>query len=125
MDCSSCHAVHGAIADRMLNRPTLNETCFQCHAEKRGPFLYEHAPVREDCAACHTPHGSNHPVLLKTRVPQLCQQCHMAVFHPSEVYTGPDTANGIADIHQLERGCMNCHQEVHGSNHPSGVRWTR
>ncbi|MEN8183367.1 MAG: DmsE family decaheme c-type cytochrome [Myxococcota bacterium] len=125
MECSSCHNPHGSIGPGLLKRPTLNETCYQCHAEKRGPFLWEHAPVREDCSLCHTPHGSNHPVLLRTRVPQLCQQCHMAAFHPSTAYTGPDFATPRLDIHSLEEGCMNCHSEVHGSNHPSGVRQIR
>jgi DmsE family decaheme c-type cytochrome len=125
LDCSGCHAPHGSVGPKLLNRPTLNETCYQCHAEKRGPFLWEHAPVREDCSICHTPHGSNHPTLLETRVPQLCQQCHMAEFHPSTAYTGPDFQTPALDFHALERGCLNCHTEVHGSNHPSGVRWTR
>ncbi len=125
IDCSDCHNTHGSIATANLRRPTLNETCYQCHAEKRGPFLWEHAPVREDCASCHTPHGSNHPALLKGRVPQLCQQCHLAVFHPSTAYTGPNAAAGDLDFHVVEKGCLNCHSEVHGSNHPSGVRWTR
>ena len=125
IDCSDCHNTHGTIATANLRRPTLNETCYQCHAEKRGPFLWEHAPVREDCANCHTPHGSNHPALLKGRVPQLCQQCHLAVFHPSAAYTGPNAAAGDLDFHVVEKGCLNCHSEVHGSNHPSGVRWNR
>jgi hypothetical protein len=25
----------------------------------------------------------------------------------------------------LMKNCLNCHTEVHGSNHPSGVRFTR
>jgi len=46
------------------------------HAERRGPFLWSHQPVQEDCTTCHTPHGSNNPALLKARTPWLCQQCH-------------------------------------------------
>lgn len=125
MECSSCHNPHGSMGPQLLVRPTLNETCYQCHAEKRGPFLWEHAPAREDCSTCHTPHGSNHPTLLQTRVPQLCQQCHVAAFHPSTAYTGPDLGAPSLDFHSLEEGCMNCHSEVHGSNHPSGVRQIR
>ena len=123
--CSDCHNIHGSIGPANLARTTLNETCYQCHAEKRGPFLWEHAPAREDCSICHTPHGSNHPALLKGRVPQLCQQCHQAAFHPSTAYTGPNPPAGAADFHVVEKGCLNCHSEVHGSNHPSGVRFTR
>ena len=39
--------------------------CFKCHGDKRGPFTFEHAPVRlEGCAACHEPHGSANPRML-------------------------------------------------------------
>jgi hypothetical protein len=58
-------------------------------------------------------------------VPLLCQQCHMSAFHPSTAYVGPDPSVGRADIHLVAKGCLNCHSEVHGSNHPSGVRFTR
>jgi DmsE family decaheme c-type cytochrome len=123
--CSSCHDPHGSMGPSLLAKPTLNETCYQCHAEKRGPHLWEHAPAREDCSLCHDPHGTNHRPMLKARGPWLCQQCHMAGFHPSTVYTASGIPPTDADDHLLARNCMNCHTEVHGSNHPSGVRWTR
>lgn len=125
MRCSDCHNPHGSTGPSLLARSNVNETCYRCHAEKRGPFLWEHAPVREDCSNCHEPHGSNHPSLLKNRGPYLCQQCHLAAFHPSTAYTangllGPSPADQL-----LTRNCLNCHTEVHGSNHPSGPRFTR
>jgi DmsE family decaheme c-type cytochrome len=127
--CSDCHNPHGSMAPFQLAKPTLNDTCYQCHAEKRGPFLWEHAPAREDCAICHTPHGSNHPSLLVNRMPLLCQQCHMAAFHPSSAYTGANASvqpqSSRLDFHVAGKGCLNCHSEVHGSNHPSGPRLTR
>jgi DmsE family decaheme c-type cytochrome len=126
LECSDCHDPHGSMGSGNLARPTLNQTCYECHAEKRGPFLWEHAPVRDDCSICHEPHGSNNPSLLRTRMPQLCQQCHIASGHPNNPYGGPNPGPPI----QIERrvgalSCLNCHTEVHGSNHPSGVRWTR
>jgi DmsE family decaheme c-type cytochrome len=125
VQCSDCHNPHGSMGPSMLARTTLNETCYQCHAEKRGPFLWEHAPVREDCSNCHQPHGSNHPNMLRARQPYLCQQCHMATRHPSTAYDGPDVRGAGGRRQQAEAGCRNCHTEVHGSNHPSGVRWIR
>jgi len=134
INCSDCHNPHGSMGQPNLARPTLNETCYQCHAEKRGPFLWEHPPVREDCSICHEPHGSNNPTLLKRRMPQLCEECHLASFHPSTGYGGPVLVNpgGLAPQPQLQGdrrvvagSCLNCHSEVHGSNHPSGPRWTR
>jgi DmsE family decaheme c-type cytochrome len=125
VECSDCHNPHGSMAPHLLAQPTLNETCYQCHADKRGPFLWEHPPARENCAICHAPHGSNNPTLLVNRLPMLCQQCHMSAFHPSTAYTGPAPGAGRADIHVVAKSCLNCHAEVHGSNHPSGVRFTR
>jgi DmsE family decaheme c-type cytochrome len=131
ISCSDCHNPHGSMGPTNLVKPTLNETCYTCHAEKRGPFLWEHAPVAEDCGICHTPHGSNHPTLLKARAPQICQSCHVASRHPGTAYGGPDyTApfpggTAVMDRRVGSKNCLNCHVEVHGSNHPGGARWTR
>ena len=123
--CSSCHNPHGGKGPSNLIEASVNETCYSCHAEKRGPFLIEHPPAREDCTTCHQPHGSNNAPLLKMRVPWLCQSCHFANFHPSTAYSGAQVPpNGVAQ-QLLAKGCANCHQQVHGSNHPSGWRWTR
>jgi DmsE family decaheme c-type cytochrome len=123
--CSQCHTPHGSAGPNMLVKSTANETCYQCHAEKRGPFLWEHSPAREDCGTCHDPHGSNYQPMLKTSGPLLCQQCHMANYHPSTAYTGTGIVPVGAENKLLSKNCRNCHDEVHGSNHPSGVRWTR
>lgn len=127
MTCSECHSTHGAVAASLLARPTLNQTCYTCHAEKRGPFLWEHAPVAENCTLCHTPHGSIHPTLLVKRPPLLCQQCHSQAGHPSLALTGANLPGGTGGPSGflLARGCPNCHSQVHGSNHPSGVKLMR
>ncbi len=128
MACSDCHNAHGSSGPNLLVGTTLNETCYSCHAEKRGPFLWEHAPVREDCGTCHRPHGSTQAALLKARSPWLCQECHLAQFHPSTAYSGtglPGATTPSGAQQMLGKGCGNCHSQVHGSNHPSGVRKTR
>jgi len=96
-----------------------------CHADKRGPFLFEHPPATEDCSLCHLPHGSVNENLLATRTPFLCQQCHSAAFHPSQLNDGQGLPNANASPFLLGQNCMNCHPQVHGSNHPSGARLTR
>jgi len=102
VNCFSCHKVHAP----------------GCHTEKRGPFLWEHAPVRENCATCHDPHGSNNPGLLKSKGPFLCTQCHQYGGHVNVPrYNRASATYG--------KGCINCHTRVHGSNHPSGVKFTR
>jgi DmsE family decaheme c-type cytochrome len=124
--CSDCHNPHGSTTDHLLAQETVNETCYECHAEKRGPFLWEHQPARDDCTTCHTPHGSTHKNLLVARGPWLCQQCHLASFHPSGAYDGSGLARTTTpNRNLLANNCLNCHSEVHGSNHPSGVRFTR
>lgn len=123
--CTECHNTHGSITDSLLARPTLNETCYTCHAEKRGPLLWEHAPVPEDCTLCHTPHGSIHPALLTKRPPLLCQQCHSQAGHPSVAQTTDGLPGGTPSGFLLVGGCLNCHSQVHGSNHPSGVKLMR
>ncbi|WP_351089807.1 cytochrome c3 family protein, partial [Shewanella sp. S1-49-MNA-CIBAN-0167] len=83
MTCIDCHSPHGSMSESALNKPTVNDTCYSCHAEKRGPFLWEHAPVTENCVSCHNPHGSVNDNMLESRAPQLCQQCHANDGHAS------------------------------------------
>ena len=125
MDCSGCHAPHGEQTANGMARQTLNDTCFECHAEKRGPYLWEHAPVTEDCGDCHAPHGSNHPGMLSQRGPLLCQSCHSQAGHPSVPYQDSALAGGTASAFLLGQNCLNCHSQVHGSNHPSGSKLMR
>ena len=121
MACSDCHQPHGSPNEAMLASLTINQNCYQCHAEKRGPYLWEHAPVTEDCTLCHRTHGSNHPALLTRRAPILCQQCHARSGHPSIGRSGEFLPEGRPSVFLLSGSCLNCHSQVHGSNHPSGA----
>lgn len=127
--CSDCHNAHGSTGPKLLVKNTVNETCYTCHADKRGPFLWEHPPVSDDCSNCHTSHGSNISPLLKARPPWLCQGCHAGDTHTTPAFSGrqlPPAAGGTAPSAQmLLRACLNCHSAIHGSNHPSGPRFTR
>jgi DmsE family decaheme c-type cytochrome len=119
--CNDCHNPHGSTTPKLLVAASTNDQCYQCHTEKRGPFLWEHAPVREDCTTCHTPHGSNHAKLQKTAVPYLCQQCHSNTRHPGTLYDANTLAGAVRPSNrEFNRGCLNCHSAIHGSNHPSG-----
>ena len=126
MSCADCHNPHGSLTAALLKTDTVNENCYQCHAEKRGPFLFEHAPVRDSCVNCHTPHGSNQHALLVAPIPFLCQQCHSHTRHPNDLLTAQSLGPGAnPDERLLARGCITCHAQVHGSNHPSGARFHR
>jgi len=138
MTCADCHAVHGSAGPKLARKDSVNDTCYTCHAEKRGPFVHQHQPVTEDCASCHNPHGSSIAGMLKARAPILCQQCHTphvaggvgalggqpGVFPPavpgqaqSEV-TATSGGKNVVNMWQ-GRSCMNCHTQVHGSNNPA------
>jgi DmsE family decaheme c-type cytochrome len=119
--CSNCHNPHGTVTEKLIRQASVNDNCYTCHAEKRGPFLWEHAPVRENCLNCHVPHGSNYENLLKVARPRLCNECHSTVHSP--------TAGGGLGLpntpYVLGRACGNCHSNIHGSNHPNGVYFLR
>jgi DmsE family decaheme c-type cytochrome len=127
--CSDCHNPHGGLGPKLLHEPTANDVCFTCHAGLRGPFLWEHPPASDDCTHCHTPHGSNIPPLLKARPPWLCQSCHAGSVHTTPALSGRALAPGAGgtnpSVQLLGRACLNCHSAIHGSNHPSGARFTR
>jgi len=124
MDCTACHNPHGSTNVRMLKVGNwINETCTSCHAEKRGPFLWDHAPVREACNTCHDPHGSNNDRMLVAKLPMLCQRCHIGTRHPSTIYDGTQLAAGSNRL--IGRGCVNCHAQIHGSNSPAGNAFLR
>ena len=118
MQCSTCHNPHGSQTEKLINANSVNEMCYSCHQEKRGPFLWEHAPVRENCLTCHSPHGSNNERLLTLRSPQVCQSCHAQQRH--QVVVGRPNA-----MWNINRSCSNCHSFIHGSNHPSGAVLTQ
>ncbi len=136
--CSDCHNPHGSSAPKLMVKDTVNETCYTCHAEKRGPFLWEHSPVVDDCTNCHTPHGSTKPALLKARAPWLCQECHSGD-HGAAINSGANlptgnatTVNGLQPLGNQSpraqtnaRACLNCHVLIHGSNHPAGAKFQR
>jgi DmsE family decaheme c-type cytochrome len=116
--CTNCHNPHGSPNPKLLLTATVNETCYKCHAERRGPFLFEHPPVMENCVTCHDAHGSNNPQLLKVRQPRLCNDCHAVSGHN----VAPQLAT---NRFVFNRSCTNCHSAIHGSNSPAGSRFQR
>jgi DmsE family decaheme c-type cytochrome len=124
MTCTSCHDPHGSTNVRLLKIGNwVNETCVSCHTEKRGPFLWDHAPVREACNTCHDPHGSNNDRMLVAKLPMLCQRCHIGTRHPSTIYDGAQL--NARSNRLIGRGCVNCHAQIHGSNSPAGNAFLR
>jgi DmsE family decaheme c-type cytochrome len=122
MTCTNCHNPHGSVygTESLLRQASINDNCYTCHADKRGPFLFEHVPVRENCLNCHDAHGSNHESMLKVARPRLCAQCH-GFAHGGQ--TGMNTTNNA--FYTLQHSCNNCHSQIHGSNSPSGAYFHR
>jgi DmsE family decaheme c-type cytochrome len=127
MQCSDCHNPHGAFAPtwrsglrpRMQDQHAGEQSCVRCHTDKRGPFVFEHPPVRiEGCESCHVPHGSmNTRMLTRPVVFTLCLECH----------NGAGTFGRQGDGIKIQtpshnmldpkfRTCTTCHFRIHGSN---------
>ncbi len=112
--CTECHNQHGGFLTRQLRSTAAQEQiCGKCHMETHGPFVFEHAPQKtEGCMACHAPHGSQNPRLLKrAQVNQLCLECHTR--------SSLSAARGTPGFHtqeQMFQACTLCHVRIHGSN---------
>ena len=122
MSCIDCHNPHGSAGLRQTQIVNANEPgCFKCHGDKRGPFTYEHAPVRlEGCLTCHEPHGSANPrMLTRHEVSFQCLECHSNIGLAGGG-TNTGAMGGIPPaFHDLRsarfRNCTLCHVKVHGS----------
>jgi DmsE family decaheme c-type cytochrome len=126
MECTSCHSPHGSTNPSMLRfGPSVNDACASCHTEKRGPYLWEHAAVVDSCTNCHDPHGSSFERMLSTKVPMLCQRCHVTTRHPPTVYENYARQNTTSANRIVGRSCVVCHQNIHGSNAASGEFFLR
>jgi DmsE family decaheme c-type cytochrome len=109
--CSDCHDTHGTFGNNQLRSTAdQNQICTKCHTETRGPFVYEHAPVKaEGCLSCHTPHGSQNARLLNMpNINTTCNQCHSPV--------ASATVHGMSAGSSEITPCISCHTMIHGSN---------
>ena len=114
--CTSCHDLHSEGLETALREEAPDElVCFSCHTDKKGPFVFEH--VTEfvgDCRTCHETHGSsNQAHLTRTRVAQLCLECHST---STLNLLGPQPPSRHDLYTPRYQNCTVCHIAVHGSN---------
>jgi predicted CXXCH cytochrome family protein len=118
MTCSDCHNPHGGFEQKQVKLAVgADASCIRCHANKQGPFVFEHGPLKlEGCTACHAPHGSANARLLKRpTVRQTCFECHTGI--TDELSPGTPSRHNQALIR--EQQCTVCHSAIHGSNSSS------
>ena len=119
MDCASCHNPHGTTSPKLVKAISTRELCFNCHAQYRGPFVFQHPPVLEDCFNCHQPHGSAYPSLLKLPPIRLCRECHVTFHNTPFTIGGPGSRRTRIGM-MAGSACVNCHRNIHGSNSMNG-----
>lgn len=117
MKCSDCHNQHGGFEEKQTRRSFgTDAACIKCHTDKKGPFTFEHAPVKmQGCMSCHTPHGAaNSKLMIRNQVNQLCMECHSNVVTTAG---GLSNTPGTHDMATLKyRNCTVCHVMIHGSH---------
>lgn len=95
----NCQGCHNFQAENKLKLPK-NEICFLCHKN----FIqgkYVHGPVSVGaCLACHDPHSSPNPSLLRKSLKEICFKCHLEKRLASQMHDKV-IANGMV--------CVDCH----------------
>ncbi len=120
MACADCHSSHGTDARPWTGTSLegVNQTCFNCHKEQMGPFIFEHEAVREGCTSCHKVHGSIHEKMLLARDSNLCLRCHTQMDFP---FIGDSNHSGRMPSGTCFSG--GCHTAMHGSNFDDHLRY--
>jgi len=100
--CNDCHDKRKTIGLIVPKR----QLCGMCHEDfVQGSVV--HGPVAIGaCLACHLPHSSEHPALLKSSINSICGSCHTEGRLAEQLH---DTVNSRGMI------CVECH-DPHFSN---------
>lgn len=93
--CAECHNQE----ERMEVRGDFLQQCRTCHTKYFSEAI-EHPPVAdEECMACHQPHRSVEPFLLRQSVLDTCVDCHD---EPEDLSEDVHGAEGVEN-------CISCH----------------
>jgi len=104
--CNDCHSQEKDQNDGLVR--SKRELCFVCHKDFiKGAFV--HGPVAiGECLACHLPHTSTNPALLKGDKDKLCESCH------SEKRVAAGMHNRFVAKQMV---CVDCHDPHSGADH--------
>lgn len=124
MKCTDCHSPHKAELETMntVSIQKSDQACFKCHKNLKGPYVFEHDPMREGCQTCHNPHGSVYDKMLIADQTNLCLRCHWEpAFNTATGRIGGvehGTHAGDGGDYNIGRGqeCIDHHRAPHGSN---------
>ncbi|HWD21341.1 MAG TPA: cytochrome c3 family protein [Verrucomicrobiae bacterium] len=123
LGCTDCHSphtgdIHAGGGTSLLSE---NESCARCHTAQRGPFVFAHEAMHEQCTVCHAPHGSVNAKLLTERNANLCLKCHFQQATGGRLLIG-----GSDHTLRLQQGTCwtaGCHEAVHGSRVSPSLRF--
>lgn len=101
-----CDDCHDKTTDNGFVVKVKNQLCFVCHSDFiTGKFV--HGPVAVgECLACHDPHMSANPSLLKKRAAEVCATCHL---ERRQAFAMHETV----ESHDIT--CINCHDPHFGN----------
>lgn len=101
-----CDDCHDKTTESGFVVKSKSELCFVCHSDFiKGSFV--HGPVAVgDCLACHDPHTSTLPSLLKVRAADVCAVCHKEARQAVSLHEMTVT-HGLV--------CVNCHSPHFGN----------
>ncbi len=124
VSCNDCHNPHSgdAVIGGGTSLASADASCLSCHEAQRGPFVFEHEALRDNCTTCHNPHGTVNAKMLKSRNQTLCLQCHFQ----QQTASGQLMIGGRDHAAFVQRGTCwtaGCHEAVHGSHVNSSLRF--
>jgi predicted CXXCH cytochrome family protein len=100
--CNNCHDKN---SDSGFVAP-VKELCYVCHKDfLKGNFAHGPAAVG-DCLACHVPHDSKYPKLLKRARTEVCGACHLEKRLADQMHSAV-VGKGMA--------CSDCHNPHAGN----------
>ena len=120
VSCLDCHSGHGRnnTEEARLSAVGLSALCTRCHADKAGPYVFEHQAItrsEDGCLTCHNAHGSvNNRQLVYANVFQVCVQCHSQIGISADPNVGAPMAHDLSN--PRIQNCTVCHTQIHGSN---------